>query len=212
VIATQQIGQAGLHGPYRNARIWLDFEDGLQDFGTGRSVWTAQNVGESSTLILAGNKSLRSTTSNDYLTASATSGNMLPATADWDLEFLVHSGNWTSRYVVSVQDTTATAAGTQFAWATGAGGVPVFVLSDGATRSTIITAPGAMSINTTYAISVTRRSSTIAMTRDGSAYGSGVFAGSINQPAGRAWRIFKPEFAGSGAATAAFDRLRLRVY
>jgi hypothetical protein len=221
VIATQQLGQLGRHGPRFNAKIWMDFEgltSGTQQFtdrGTGRSVWVKLGTDielANDVAAPAGKTWLKAFNAAHALETDAVSANMLPATADWDLKFYVRMTAVTSRYMLSVQDGTPTAAGTQFAIATNGSGVPLVVLSDGATRSTIVTAPSAMSTNTTYAIVVSRRGSTISMTRDGSAYGSGTFAGSINQPAGRKWRISRPEFSSTvGLSTGYIDALRLVV-
>lgn len=198
-------------------RISMVFDAGngsttFTDTGTGASTWTGSGGTTCSTAtILAGVSSLSVSATTDYLETAYNSSNRIPATADWDLEFMARISTATSTYLVSVQDTSATAAGTAFALATNASAQLQVILSDGSTRSIIVAAaaPTAISSGTTYTLKVTRRGSTITLYINGVSVGTGTFSGSVNLPASQAWRIGKPLFGATNGANGFYDNFRL---
>lgn len=144
----------------------------------------------------------------------------IPAFRDWTLSFDIWAVTWASggagRYIMSYQGATANAADTQFALVTNLSGVIVLIMSDGTTRGTTFTAPGAMAASTVYRMRLTRRGSTIALTRDGVAHGSGTHAGRINFPAPSTnpggIRIGKPVFGAGAGFEGQLDNLILDVH
>ncbi|MDM0041888.1 hypothetical protein QTI05_22800 [Variovorax sp. J22R193] len=195
--------------------IHMEYEAGnlstvFTDTGTGASTWTGTGgTFCSTTVILAGVSSLRTTADTDYLETAYTTGNRIPPTGDWDLDFLFRLGSSAGVYVLSCQDASATAAGTAFAVATSGGSQPVIVLSDGTTRSVIVGPTAALSATTNYTGKVTRRGSTIEFFVNGVSQGTGTFSGTINTPVGGVWRIGKPLFGSNNGNGGYLDNLRL---
>lgn len=201
-------------------RVLMDFEgsNGSQTFtdtGSAGTTWSASGAGTALTTgtILAGTSSLGVTAGTDYMEAAAASGNMLPATGNWSIRFRIRAGTLTSgglgRYLVSCQGTAGNAADTHIVLATNASSVVSVILSDGTTRSTVISSGFSMAVNTTYNIEVNRVGSTINLIVDGTSRASATFTGSINRPSGRKWRIGAPEFAANGASNIVFDSFRI---
>lgn len=199
--------------------IYMDFEgtDGAAVFldeGAAASTWTRSGSGVAltTTTALDGSSSLLVTATTDYLEADYTSANQIPASTDWDLSFKCRAATWVSgglgRYVLSAQGPSANASDTAIALATNASRQLQLIMSNGTTRSVIISGP-TLSDNTTYDILVTRRGTTMSLTVNGGTPSTGTFAGSVNFPAGRKWRIGKPEASASSASSLRFDRFRL---
>ena len=222
--------QRGLIGPMLFGTpfaIQMDFEGAnasqtFTDQGIAQSVWSAGTAGATiqTTTVLAGTSSLKcADNSVDYVKTSAVSANMLPATANWDLSVRAQAASWTRGgaggiYLLSIQDASATAAGTQFALATSLSGVMALILSDGSTRTTIVTTSTTLVDGMAYTFKFSRRGSgtnNITCYLNGSQEQQGTFSGSINQPSGRDWRIGKPEFAVGGSTALYVDTLRLQV-
>lgn len=200
--------------------IYMDFE-GANNSTTitdlGPSTWACSGAAKIQTAVPLVGTSSAILTGTDFISTPATASNMLPPTADFDLSFVARASSWISNagvgiYLLSVQDNSVTAAGTQFAIATSLSSQLAVILSDGTTRSTIVLA-GSLAINTTYEITVRRRGTTISLWANGSQIGSGTFTGSINLPAGRSWRIGYPE-AGIDRtpSTTYIDNIRLIKY
>jgi hypothetical protein len=216
-----------LLNPYRfgvpvTERIYMDFEgaNGSQvftDIGTGASTWTwAGSAAITTATVLAGTSSLSIPTTSSSISTSYTTGNRIPPTGDWTLTFKVRAssaGGWVQAgagtYVISCQNSTATAAGTAFALATSSAGKVVVILSDGTTRSVIVTGATTVATNTDYTFTVTRVTNTITLLINGVSDGSGTFSGTINTPAGQSWRIGQPAFAANPSAPFFFDTFRL---
>jgi hypothetical protein len=206
------------------ARIALDFEAAnnstvFTDTGTAGSTWsrgaTGAVVTTSSPLVGAG--SLFLPTQSDYIETNAVAGNMLPASADFDLSWAASSTNWAvggvGEYMLSVQDASATAAGTQFVVATNASTQVAFIASNGTTRSVVGTSTLALTGTGGYSFLLTRRGNLFTLTVDGTPFISATWANNFAQPAGRKWRIGKPEFGSSnGSHQARYDVVRLIVY
>jgi hypothetical protein len=146
-------------------RIYMDFEgaNGSQvftDIGTGASTWTwAGSAALTTSTVLAGTSSLSIPTTSSYIETPYTTGNRIPPTGNWSLTFKARAssaGGWVQAgvgtYLLSVQNSTATAAGTAFAMATNASGKMQLVLSDGTTRSLILTGATTLATNTAWRI------------------------------------------------------------
>jgi hypothetical protein len=84
-----------------------------------------------------------------------------------------------------------------------------FTLSDGTTRSQIVTGATTLATNTDYDFKVTRVGNTITLYLNNVSDGSGTFSGTINTPSGQAWRIGQPAFASNPSAPFFFDTFRL---
>lgn len=189
------------------------------DVGSAGSTWSAVGAAAiSTTVILDDTSSLKiPSCTADAISASYTSANRLPATADFDLRADIYTtGNWATggggKTIFSCQDASATAAGTAFYIATNASALLAVGLSDGSTRSQIAITGVAMASGTKHGIAVRRRGSTITISANGST-GSGTFSGSINMPAGSpVWRIGNTLFGNSGSETWYIDNVTLDVY
>ncbi len=228
MIPTLQQGQFGRRrvaaaGAAVAYKIEMDLEgaNGSQTFtdtGTGGSTWTGTGGATlTTTSPLAGSSSLVLAGTSDYMEAAAsTAANMLPATNDFDLSFTWRPATIvSSSYVVSVMDTTASAAGTQFSISLGSFSEIYLYGSNGTTRSLLAgSGSTAVASNTTYAMLLSRRGTAIAISRDGVSIASGTLAGgySFAQPAGRKFRWGKPEYPGEVGQPGRFDTIRLRVY
>lgn len=196
--------------------LWFDDGNGstaFSDQGTAGTTWTgAGSAVETSTGALSGISSLSiPNVGSAVLSAPYSASNCLPATADWDLEFIVNPGTVASTYMVSVQDSGTTAAGTAIAVVTNASSQLVVILSDGTTRSIIVAASAATAIasGVTKTIKVTRRTSTIALSFNGTQVATGTFSGSINLPTGQSWRIGKPVTGTNNGMNGLYDNFRI---
>lgn len=217
-------GQASAYAPPEPTYVVsMDFEGAngsatFTDDGTGASTWARSGTGVAltTTTPLAGTSSLLVTATTDYLETDYDSDNCLPASADWDISFKMRAATLVSgglgRYVLSAQDSSTTAAGTAFAIATNASGNLLLVLSDGTTRSVIVTSSTVLSVDTTYDVLMQRRGTSVRMFFGGISVGTGTFSGSVNLPASRKLRIGKPEASASSASSLRFDTFRIARY
>ena len=209
-----------LRRPTSLYRIEMDFEGAngatsFPDTGTGASVWTGSGSAALTTgTVLAGTSSLSIPTTSSYISTPYTTANRIPPTGNWTLTFKIRSsGGWVQGgvgcYILSCQDTIGVASGTAIALATNASGKLLVVMSDGTTRSVIVTGATTLATNTTYDFEVRRVSNTITFLINGVSDGSGTFSGSVNSPAGRTWRIGQPESGNNPPAAFFFDTFRL---
>lgn len=205
------------------SQINMQFDAGngsqtFTDTGTAGSIWTPSGAGVvcSTGHVIAGVSSLFLPTNADYLGAPTSTTNRLPATANFSLKWVGYyssnlSAGGTGGYLMSIQDTTPTAAGTQFAVATNASGLLVLVYSDGTTRSaTTPTTSLTILTNTNYELK--RVGTTLTLLQNSTAVATVTgFSGSFPAVTGRSWRIGKPEFGSNNAlATGSYvDNLTL---
>lgn len=203
-------------------RIEMDFEGAngatsFLDTGTGASAWTAGGAAALTTsTVLAGTSSLSIPTTSSYITTPYNTANRIPPTGNWSITFKVRAssaGGWVQggvgTYVLSCQDSSITAAGTAIALATNSSGKMLVVMSDGSTRSVIVTGGTTLATNTTYDMEVKRVSNTITFLINGVSDGSGTFSGTVNTPSGQAWRVGQPAAGNNPPAPFFFDTFRL---
>lgn len=210
-----------------NIRINMQFEGPngsttFTDTGTGGSTWTVGVNGGATidtTSPLAGSSSLNFTDAVRYLQSSVYGPmNRIPPTGDWDLQFMVNGTSWSTtqtQYLVSVQDASASAAGTAFAIATifSTGLVVLLlVLSDGTTRSVPIIGHTGLIVAATYTVLVSRRGNTVALYLNGVSQGSATYTAAINTPSGQTWRIGQPVDSAPAGFGGEFDAFTLVTY
>jgi len=201
-------------------RIEMDFEGAngsttFTDTGTGASTWGFSGSAAITTgTILAGTSSLSVPTTSSFIQTAYTTNNRVPPTGNWSLTFKIRStGGWVQGgvgcYVLSVQDGVGIGSGTAIALATNSSGKLLVILSDGTTRSVIVTGATTLATSTTYDFEVRRVTNTITFLINGVSDGSGTFSGTINTPVGRQWRIGQPESGNNPPAPFVFDTFRL---
>lgn len=205
---------AGVSPPASGTVISMDFEANYTDTGSAGSSWSAGGSGVSidTSAPLVGAGSLSISDPSGYLRASATADNMLPVSGDWELSCRALASSWSNAYLFSVQDSTPTAAGTQFAIACDAVSRAVVVLSNGTTRSQVIAPATATTLPTgsAFDLAVGRSGTTIYLKINGTTVASATYASTLAQPAGQSWRIGHSVYASGGAAPAfKLDTLRL---
>lgn len=216
-----------LLNPYRfgvpvTERIYMDFEGAngsttFSDIGTGASTWTAAGSAAITTgTVLAGSSSLSIPNTTSQINTSYTTANRIPPTGDWSMTFMARAssaGGWVQGGVgtvlLSCQDVGATAAGTAFVFATNSSGKVLIIMSNGTTRSTIVTGATTLATNTTYTFAITRVTNTITLLINGVSDGTGTFSGTVNTPSGGVWRIGQPVAGNNPPAPAFFDTFRL---
>jgi hypothetical protein len=180
----------------------FDAGDGSTTFtDLGGSVWTigAGAVEISEDIVIEGASSLFVPAAG-YLKTAYVAGNRIPADGDWRLKFKARATSWlsagsTGAYILSVQDATPTAAGTVIAIATDSFSRPVLVVSDGTTRSVLITGTDALTTAATVTFEVKRIGDTIDFLINDVSIGTGTFTGSFPVAADQDWRIGTPTFA-----------------
>ena len=220
-----QAGQLGFENAQSavTERIWMDFEGAdhatvFTDIGTGGSNWTVGGGTPELTTaqILAGISSLSIPASTSYIKTAYNTANRLPPTGDWTLSFKIRAssaGGWVQggvgTYCLSAQGTAGNASDTAFAMATNSSGKMSVILSDGATRSVILTGATTLATNTNYDFKVTRVGNTITFYINNVSDGSGTFTGTINTPAGEDWRIGAPKGGQNPTSPFWFDTFRM---
>jgi hypothetical protein len=187
------------------------------DIGTGGSVWTAGGAAALTTgTVLAGTSSLSIPTTSSYINTAYTTANRIPPTGNWSMTFMARAssaGGWVQAGVgtvlVSCQDLSATAAGTAFVFATNSAGKVLIIMSNGTTRSTIVTGATTLATNTNYTFTITRVTNTITLLINAVSDGTGTFSGTVNTPSGGFWRIGQPVAGNNPPAPGFFDTFRL---
>lgn len=221
-----QVGQIG----YESARdpfagltevIHMDFDTGngsttFTDSGSAGTTWTRASTETCTTsTILDGTSSLNIVSGgSSYLTAASSSSNRLPASGNFRLKFLARASSWlrpdtAGAYLLSLQDSTATAAGTQFAIATNSSSIVSLIYSDGTTRSATAAA-SALATNANLAFEFHRDGSTLRLIVNSTAIVT-VTGFTGNFPAATVnWRVGAP-LAGNSSPTNGmiFDKFTL---
>jgi hypothetical protein len=198
----------------------MDFEGAngsttFTDVGTAASTWTAGGSAALTTaVILAGTSSLSIPTTSSFISTPYNASNRVPPTGNWAITFQARStGGWVQGGVgtvlLSCQDASATAAGTSFVFATNSTGRILIIMSDGATRSVIVTGTTVLATSTTYTFEVTRTTNTITLRINGASDGTGTFSGTVNTPVGQTWRIGQPVAGNNPPASVTFDTFRV---
>lgn len=216
-----------LLNPYRfgvpvTERIYMDFEGAngsttFTDVGTAGSVWTAGGAAQITTsTVLAGTSSLSIPTTASVISTPYNASNRIPPTGNWVMTFAARAssaGGWVQGGVgtvlVSCQINTGTAAGTAFVFATNSAGRVIIIMSDGTTRSTIVTGTTVLATNTNYTFEISRATNTITLKINGVSDGTGTFSGTVNTPVSQDWRIGVPAAGNNPPAPAFFDTFRL---
>jgi hypothetical protein len=202
--------------------IYMQYDAGngtstFLDQGTAGTTWTRSGSGvvTSTTHIINGVSSLFLPTNADYLEAPTSASNRLPASADFSLKWTGFypaqlSSAGVGGYLISIQDSGATAAGTQFAIATNSGGFLVIVYSDGTTRSAS-SAGSLLTANVDNTFEFKRVGTTLTLVQGGvNAVVVTGFSGSFPAAASTKWRIGRPEFGNAGITSGVyFDKLTL---
>ena len=190
--------------------IYMLFDTGngsttFTDAGTAGSTWSGTaGVVCSTAHIIEGVSSLYLPSNADYLEAATSSTNRLPASSDFSVKWKARyssslSAAGTGGYLISIQDASATAAGTQFAIVTNSSGNLAIVYSDGTTRSVAV---GSTPITTGSDIQFEfkRVGTTLTLMQAGVAAVTVTgFSGSFPAASGTKWRLGKPENGSNNA-------------
>jgi hypothetical protein len=201
-------------------RIYMDFEGAngsttFTDAGTAASTWSPGGTAALTTAtVLAGTSSLSIPTTSSVITTPYNSSNRVPPTGNWSITFQARStGGWVQGGVgtvlLSCQDNVASAAGTAFVFATNSTGRVLIIMSDGATRSVIVTGTTVLATSTTYTFTITRTTNTITLLINGVSDGTGTFSGTVNTPVGQSWRIGLAAAGNTPPAAFVFDTFRV---
>lgn len=198
-------------------RIEMHFDAGnntqtFTDSGSAGSTWAPSGSGviTSTAHVIAGVSSLSLPTNADYLEAATSAANRLPATADFSVKWKARyagalSAGGVGGYLLSIQDSGATAAGTQFAIATNSSGALLLIYSNGTTR-TVPPAGQMLTTATDLAFEFKRVGTTLTLLMGGSASVTVTgFSGSFPAVTTTKWRVGKPEFGtNTGLASGVF--------
>jgi hypothetical protein len=211
---TPGVGSMTLTGRSLNLyKILMNFEGSngsttFTDTGNGSSVWTGTGgAALTTTSPISGSSSLLLTADTDYIEAPYVVGaNSIPPTDDFSLKisFKSPTSNPQQTYMLSVQDSTGSAAGTVIVLYIGFGGPLALYISDGTTRSLVISGTsGLATANTVATYEVRRVGPDLYLYVNGSSVGNYSVSGfSFAQPSGLKWRIGQAEFTGPGTTIA----------
>lgn len=226
-----------LHGGDIIRLSWERGRDGkaaFRDTGLGRTLWAGNDPDVARARFSSNNQNsfpgahvgrngsqtgyLGSAT--DYFTAPYTADNAVPL-GDWFMGIWYYPGtanmgsNPTSSYVVSVQDSTASAAGTVIAMNANNANPSNFnpFLSDGTTRSLVASYAASILADRWNFLALEYFSGTLYTSVNGVVGASAAWAGPINSPPANAvWRIGNPVFPGiSGYPECNYDMFQLKA-
>jgi hypothetical protein len=188
------------------------------DGGTAGSTWTRSGVGVvcSTGHIITGVSSLFLPANTEYLEAATSASNRLPASADFSLKWKGYytsqlSAGGTGAYLMSIQDSGGTAAGTQFAVVTNSTGQLLFVYSNGTTRS-VSTGSTLLIANADTNFEFKRVGTTLSLLQNGTTVSTVTgFSGSFPAVTTTKWRVGRSESgSNNGIATGSYvDNLTL---
>lgn len=220
-----QLGYESARDPFAGLTevIHMDFDAGngsttFTDSGSAGTTWTRASTETCTTsTILDGVSSLQIVSGGaSRLTATTTSANRLPATGNFRLKFLARSSNWlkadtTGSSILSLQDSSATAAGTQFVIAVNSSSVPLLVYSDGTTRTVATGSGGGLATAATLDFEFARDGTTLTLKIAGTTRVTVTgFSGSFPAITTTPWVIGNNGgFASSAASGILFDKFTL---
>ena len=185
------------------------------DYGRfGRQPWSTTGALTTANPSGRGEYSFDTTSSTGYLLRGVNNPAMaLPSRRPFTLRMLLRgNASFADKYVVSLQDATPTAAGTQFALAFDGASRPVIVCSNGSTRSVIATASSAPSTGVWYESVFTRRGDTFEWSFDGTVYCTATYANELNHPTSQDLRFGKPLYGVNNGLTGQYDDMELLVH